>query len=107
MSTYIVGYTVNGQNFALRSWYLDSVWAVAPVDRATCNIFRDYQTAEKYYKKAVSEFRWNLKPQFRGGKVWIRKTGSSKNPFHVGSPNRDYDWNKYGWDKVPFSLKTA
>lgn len=104
MSNYIVGYTVNGKDYALRSWYMDSVWVMkAP---ATCNVFKDYKTAERYYKKAVSEFRWNLKPEFRGGKVWIRKVGSSKNPFKVEVPTKE-DWESNGWAKVPFSLKTV
>ena len=105
---YIVGYTLNGKNFAIRSWYLDSVWAVEPVDRASCNVFKNHKVAEKYYKKAVNEFRTNLKKEFQGGKVWIRKVGSPKNPFIITpfDPNC-YDMNKYGWAKVKFAAKTA
>jgi hypothetical protein len=106
---YIVGYTVNGEDFALRSWYLDSVWAIKPTaEGCTCNVFRDHKTAERYCAKAKNSFHANLKEQYRGGKVWIRKVGSSKNPFQIVAPFSAHDLNdlaKHGWAKVKFFPK--
>jgi hypothetical protein len=88
MSYYIVGYTVKNQNFGLRLWYMDSVFAITPnptPESTDCrlNAFKNYKIAEKYYRRACVDFWKNLKPEFRGGRVWIRKVGSSKNPFAV------------------------
>ncbi len=104
---YIVGYTLNNQDFALRSWYLDSVWAIEPGKDGSCNIFKNHKIAEKYYKKAHVEFRKNLKEEYRGGRIWIRKLTSSKNPFIILDQidPKCYDMNRCGWQKVKFDLK--
>lgn len=111
MSFYIVGYTVNGQDFGLRNWYMDSVWAIAPNSTiesrdSKINVFKTHALAEKYYRRACTDFWKNLKPEFRGGKVWIRKVNSSKNPFTISpvDPN-GYSFNYYGYDKLPFWKK--
>lgn len=102
---YIVGYTVNGEHFGLRSWYMDSVFAVSPVSGSKINVFNTSQAAERYYKKAINEFRKNLKKEFLGGKVWIRRVGSSKNPFVIAPFTPNFEFSHYGYMKVNFSLK--
>jgi len=103
---YIVGYTVNGKDLGIRSWYMDSVWAILPsgTEDTKINVFKNFKVAEKYYKKFTNDLRSNLKKEWQGGKVWIRKTGSSQNPFKL-EPFTDRDFAYEDWIKVGFSPK--
>jgi hypothetical protein len=89
MNPCFIGYTLDGKDYAIFLYY-----GAIGVSHEIAKVFVNQAELDKYYKRAVKYLKagtrndnptWEggcvVKDEFKGGKVWIRKINSHKNPF--------------------------